>query len=36
MTFSAFDQDVAFELIEKLVSSARNALTPTAKVRGER
>jgi hypothetical protein len=35
MTFSAFDQEVPFELIEKLVSNAREALTPAAKVRGE-
>jgi len=36
MTFSAFDQDLPFELIETLVSSAREALTPATKVGDEK
>jgi hypothetical protein len=31
MAFTAFEKDVAFEIIETLVSEARAALTPTAK-----
>jgi len=36
MTFSAFEREVPFELVEKLVSNAREALLPiaTAKVGG--
>ena len=32
MMFSAFEQNVPFELVETLVSSAREALIPTVKI----
>ncbi len=34
MTFSAFERDVPFELIEMLVRNAREALTPITKTGG--